>query len=122
MRLITNNGDYIYIEDNGALLQEVDGRSYLVGNTTLYGITEDGTRCRLTSTISDSSNLYNLEYYEESSSSYNAWYQSSDYIEWTSVPPSLRADDTFNFRNFNIELIGCVILAVFIIFCVFKRR
>ena len=122
MRLVTNNEDYIYVEENGFLLQEVNGKSYLVGNTPLYGITDTGDRVRLTSEVSDTSNLYNLEYFEETTEEGDIWAQSNEYIEWTSVPPSLRADDTFNFRNFNIELISTVLLSVFIIFCVFKRR
>ena len=122
MRLLTNEGNYIYIEENGALLQEVNEKSYLVGNTALYGITDTGDRVRLTSEVSDTSNLYNLEYFSETSEEGNIWTQSNEYIDWTSVPPSLRADDTYNFRNYNIELISVVILAIFIIFCVFKRR
>lgn len=122
MRLVTNNEDYIYVEENGFLLQEVNGKSYLVGNTPLYGITDTGDRVRLTSEVNDTSNLYNLEYFEETTEEGDIWTQSNDYIEWTSVPPSLRSDDTFNFRNFNIELISTVLLSVFIIFCVFKRR
>lgn len=122
MRLLTNEGNYIYVEENGALLQEVNEKSYLVGNTALYGITDTGDRVRLTSEISDTSNLYNLEYFDESSEEGAVWAQSDEYIDWTSVPPSLRADDTYNFRNYNIELISIVILAIFIIFCVFKRR
>ena len=122
MRLITNEGNYIYVEENGALLQEVNERAYLVGNTALYGITDTGDRVRLTSEVSDTSNLYNLEYFDETTEEGDIWTQSNEYIEWSSVPPSLRADDTFNFRNFNIELISTVLLSVFIIFCVFKRR
>jgi len=122
MRLLNNYGDYIYVEENGALLQEVNGRSCLVGNTSLYGITDTGDRVRLTSEVNDTSNIYNLEYLEEDSELGFVWTQSNEYIEWESVPPSLRADDTFNFRNFNVELISVVLLAVFIIFCVFKRR
>ena len=122
MRLLNNYGDYIYVEENGALLQEVNGRSCLVGNTSLYGITGNGDRVRLTSEINDTSNIYNLEYLEEDPELGFVWNQSNEYIEWESVPPSLRADDTFNFRNFNVELISVVLLAVFIIFCVFKRR
>jgi hypothetical protein len=121
MRLKTNNEDYIYVEENGFLLQEVDGKSYLVGDTSLFGITSDGDRVRLTSEISDTSNLYNLEYFEGIDETGPIWNQSDEYIEWESVPPSLRADDTFNFRNFNIELISIVLLALFIVFCVFKR-
>ena len=122
MRLLTNEGNYIYVEENGALLQEVNEKSYLVGDTALYGITDIGNRVRLTSEISDTSNLYNLEYFDENSETGDLWLKSDEYIEWTSVPPSLRADDTYNFRNYNIELISVVILAIFIIFCVFKRR
>ena len=122
MRLTTNEGNYIYIEENGSLLQEVNGKSYLVGNSPLYGITDTGDRIRLTSEVSDTSNLYNLEYFSETSEEGDIWSQSNEYIEWSSVPPSLRADDTYNFRNYNIELISIVILAIFIIFCVFKRR
>lgn len=122
MRLMTNEGDYIYVEENGFLLQEVDDKSYLVGDTPLYGITSDGDRVRLTSEVSNTSNLYNLEYFDETAEEGDIWSQSSEYIDWTSVPPSLRADDTYNFRNFNIELISAVLLAVVIIFCVFKRR
>lgn len=122
MRLITNEGDYIYVEENGFLLQEVDGKSYLVGNTNLYGITSYGDRVRITSEINDTSNLYNLEYFDGIDETGVIWTQSDEFIEWESVPPSLRADDTFNFRNFNIELISIVLLAIVIIFCVFKRR
>ena len=122
MRLMTNEGNYIYIEENGALLQEINEKSYLVGDTPLYGITDTGDRIRITSDINDTSNLYNLEYFSETSEEVDIWTQSDEYIEWTSVPPSLRADDTFNFRNYNIELISIAILAIFIIFCVFKRR
>ena len=122
MRLLTNEGNYKYIEENGALLQEVNEKSYLVGNTSLYGITDTGNRNRLTSEISDTSNLYNLEYFDGTSEGTETWIQSDEYIDWTSVPPSLKADDTFNFRNYNIELISIAILAIFIIFCVFKRR
>lgn len=122
MRLLTNEGNYIYVEENGALLQEVNEKSYLVGNTALYGITDTGDRVRLTSETSDTSNLYNLEYFNESSEEGAIWIKSDEYIDWTSVPPSLRADDTYNFRNYNIELISIIILAIFIVFCVFKRR
>lgn len=122
MRLMTNEGNYIYIEENGALLQEVNEKSYLVGNTPIYGITDTGDRVRLTSEISDTSNLYNLEYFSESTETGDVWIKSNEYIDWTSVPPSLRADDTYNFRNYNIELISIIILAIFIVFCVFKRR
>lgn len=122
MRLTTNEGNYIYIEENSSLLQEVDGKSYLVGNTPIYGITDSGDRIRITPEISDTSNLYNLEYFDGTSEGTETWIQSDEYIDWTSVPPSLKADDTFNFRNYNIELISTVILAIFIIFCVFKRR
>ena len=122
MRLITSDGEYIYVEENGFLLQEVDGKSYLVGDTSLFGITDNGDRVRLTSEINDTSNLYNLEYFEGIDETGPIWTQSNEYIEWESVPPSLRADDTFNFRNFNIELISVVLLALFIVFCVFKRR
>lgn len=122
MRLMTSDENYIYVEENGFLLQEVDSKSYLVGNTNLYGITADGDRIRLTSEISDTSNLYNLEYFEGTDETGDIWTQSNEYIEWESVPPSLRADDTFNFRNYNIELISVFLLAFFIVFCVFKRR
>ena len=122
MRLVTNNEDYIYVEENGFLLQEVDGKSYLVGNTPLYGITDTGDKVRLTSEVSDTSNLYNLEYFDDTTEEGDIWTQSNEYIEWASVPPSLRADDTYNFRNFNIELISTILLAIIIIFCVFKRR
>lgn len=122
MRLMTNEGNYIYVEENGFLLQEVDGKSYLVGDTSLYGITDTGNRVRLTSEINDTSNLYNLEYFDEVTEEGDIWTQSNEYIDWTSVPPSLRSDDTYNFRNYNIELISIVLLAIFIIFCVFKRR
>ena len=122
MRLMTNDENYIYVEENGFLLQEVDGKSYLVGNTSLYGITADGDGIRLTPDINDTSNLYNLEYFSETTEEGDIWLKSNEYIDWTSVPPSLRADDTFNFRNYNIELISTVLLSVFIIFCVFKRR
>lgn len=122
MRLLTNEGNYIYIEENGALLQEIDEKSYLVGNTPLYGITDNGDKVRLTPDVGDTSNLYNLEYFDKSSEEGNLWTQSNEYIDWTSVPPSLRADDTYNFRNYNIELISIVILAIFVVFCVFKRR
>ena len=84
-------GNYIYIEENGALLQEVNEKSYLVGNTALYGMTDTGDIVRLTSEVSDTSNLYNLEYFDESSEEGNLWTQSDEYIDWTSVPPSLRA-------------------------------
>ena len=122
MRLMTNEGNYIYVEENGFLLQEVDGKSYLVGDTGLYGITDTGDRVRLTSEISDTSNLYNLEYFSETSETGDIWTQSNEYIDWTSVPPSLKANDTYNFRNYNIELISTVLLSIVIIFCVFKRR
>lgn len=122
MRLMTNEGNYIYVEENGFLLQEVDEKSYLVGDTPLYGITSDGDRIRITSDINDTSNLYNLEYFVETSEEGDIWLKSNEYIEWTSVPPSLRADDTYNFRNYNIELISTTLLAIVIIFCVFKRR
>ena len=122
MRLITNEGNYIYVEENGFLLQEVNDKSYLVGNTPLYGITDYGDRVRITSDINDTSNLYNLEYFSETSEEGDIWLKSNEYIEWTSVPPSLRADDTYNFRNYNIELISATLLAVVIMFCVFKRR
>lgn len=122
MRLLTNEGNYIYIEENGALLQEIDNKSYLVGDTPLYGITDTGDRIRITPDVGDTSNLYNLEYLDKSSEEGNLWTQSNEYIDWTSVPPSLRADDTYNFRNYNIELISIVILAIFVVFCVFKRR
>lgn len=122
MRLMTNEGNYIYVEENGFLLQEVDDKSYLVGDTSLYGITDTGDRVRLTSEVSDTSNLYNLEYFSETSEEGDIWTQSNEYIDFTSVPPSLRADDTYNFRNFNIELISTVLLSIVIIFCVFKRR
>lgn len=122
MRLLTNDENYIYVEENGFLLQEVDEKSYLVGDTPLYGITDTGDRIRLTPEVSDTSNLYNLEYFVEISEEGDIWTQSNEYIDWTSVPPSLRADDTYNFRNYNIELISAVLLAVVIIFCVFKRR
>lgn len=122
MRLMTNEGNYIYVEENGFLLQEVDEKSYLVGNTPLYGITDTGYRIRITSDINDTSNLYNLEYFDESTEEGDIWLKSNEYIEWTSVPPSLRADDTYNFRNYNIELISTILLAIVIIFCVFKRR
>lgn len=122
MRLLTNEGNYIYVEENGFLLQEIDDKSYLVGNTALYGITDTGDRVKLTSEVSDTSNLYNLEYFSETSEEGDIWTQSNEYIDWTSVPPSLRADDTYNFRNYNIELISTVLLAIIIIFCVFKRR
>ena len=65
MRLMTNDDNYIYVEENGFLLQEVDGKSYLVGDTPLYGITDTGNRIRITSEVSDTSNLYNLEYFDE---------------------------------------------------------
>ena len=122
MRLMTNEGDYIYVEENGFLLQEVNDKSYLVGDTPLYGITDYGDRIRLTPEVSDTSNLYNLEYFIETTEEGDIWSQSSEYIDWTSVPPSLRSDDTYNFRNYNIELISTTLLAVVIIFCIFKRR
>lgn len=122
MRLTTNEGNYIYVEENGFLLQEVGDKSYLVGNTPLYGITDTGDRVRITSDINDTSNLYNLEYFDEVTEEGDVWLKSNEYIEWTSVPPSLRADDTYNFRNYNIELISTILLAIVIIFCVFKRR
>lgn len=122
MRLMTSEGDYIYIEENKALLQEIDGKSYLVGNTPIYGITAYGDRVRLTPEISDTSNLYNLEYFEGFDETGDIWTQSDEYIAWDSVPPSLKADDTFNFRNYNVELVSITALAIFIIFCVFKRR
>lgn len=122
MRLMTNEGDYIYIEENSALLQEIDGKSYLVGNTPIYGITDYGVRVRLTPEINDTSNLYNLEYFEGTDETGDIWTQTNEYIAWDSVPPSLKACDTFNFRNYNIELISITALAIFVIFCVFKRR
>ena len=122
MRLMTNDKNYIYVEENGFLLQEIDGKSYLVGNTPLYGITDTGDRVRITSDINDTSNLYNLEYFSETPEQGYIWLKSNEYIDWSSVPPSLRADDTYNFRNYNIELISVTLLAFVIIFCVFKRR
>ena len=119
---MTNDKNYIYVEENGFLLQEINGKSYLVGDTPLYGITDTGDRVRITSDINDTSNLYNLEYFTETSEQGYIWLKSNEYMDWASVPPSLRADDTYNFRNYNIELISITLLAFVIIFCVFKRR
>lgn len=120
MKLDLTNGDVAYFEQNNIRLQQINGSTYLVGNTTLYGITENGERVRLYSSMSDSSDMHTLDFYE-----YNSrwgWVDSNVEIVWDSVPPSMRADDTFNFDNFNVSLILTVFLSVFIVFCVFKRR
>ena len=120
MKLDLTNGDVAYFEQNNIRLQQINGSTYLVGNTTLYGMTENGDRVRLYSSISDSSDMHTLDFYE-----YNSrwgWVDSNVEIVWDSVPPSMRADDTFNFDNFNPSLLLTVLLAVIVVFCVFKRR
>lgn len=120
MKLELSNGDVAYFEQNNIRLQQINGSTYLVGNTTLYGITENGERVRLYASKSDSSDMHTLDFYE-----YNSrwgWVDSNVEIVWDSVPPSMRADDTFNFDNFNPSLLLTVILSVFVVFCVFKRR
>lgn len=120
MRLELTNGDVAYFEQNNIRLQEINGSTYIVGNTTLYGITENGERVRLYASLSDSSDMHTLDFYE-----YNSrwgWVDSNVGIVWDSVPPSMRADDTFNFDNFNPSLLITVFLSIFIVFCVFKRR
>lgn len=121
MRLLLSDGSYAYFEQNNVKLQKINNKTYIVGNTTLYGVTEDGERVRLYASKSDTSDLYTLDYYEYGGSRWG-WNDSNVSIVWDSVPPSMRADDTFNFDNFNPSLILTVFLAVFVVFCVFKRR
>lgn len=127
MRLELTNGDIAYVEQDNIKLVELDGHTCIVGNTTLYGVTENGERFRLSPSYSSSTgfNIYKLDYYEYVSSNYGGsyqWVSSSDEIEWTSVPVSMYADDTYNFDNFGLTLPFMVFLAVFVIFCIFKRR
>lgn len=120
MKLELSNGDVAYFEQNNIRLQEINGSTYLVGNTTLYGMTENGERVRLYASKSDSSDMHTLDFYE-----YNSrwgWVDSNVEIVWDSVPPSMRADDTFNFDNFNPSLLITIFLSIFVVFCVFKRR
>lgn len=127
MRVELTSGEIAYIEQGDIKLVEIDGHTSIVGNTALYGVTENGERFRLNPSFSSNSgyNLYNLDYYEYVSSNYGGsyqWVSSNDEIEWSSVPVSMYADDTYNFDNFGLTLPFIVFLAVFVIFCVFKRR
>lgn len=120
MRLELSNGDVAYFEQNNIRLQEINGSTYIVGNTTLYGITENGQRVRLYASKSDTSDMHTLDFYEYSSRW--GWVDSNVEIVWNSVPPSMRADDTYNFDNFSLSQIGIVIILILSLFTVFKRR
>lgn len=127
MKVELTNGDIAYIEQGTAKLVELNNHTCIVGNSTIYGVTENGDRFRLSPTYSGSTgyNLYSLDYYEYVSSNYGGsyqWVSSNDEIEWSSVPVSMYADDTYNFDNFGLTLPFIVFLAIFIIFCIFKRR
>ena len=124
MRLLLNNDDYLYVGNTNARLLLINGRANLVDNNTLYGVTDDGTRYRLTTTTSGSSiDLYHLQQYVYVPSAYGGswqWQDSNLYI--TEVPSSLNADDTYNFDCFSPSLLLTFLLSVIIIFSVFKRR
>lgn len=124
MRLLLNNDDYLYVGNTNARLLLINGRANLVDNNTLYGVTDDGTRYRLSTTTSGSSiDLYHLQQYVYVSSAYGGswqWQDTNLYI--TEVPSSLNADDTYNFDCFSPSLLLTFLLSVVIIFSVFKRR
>lgn len=124
MRLLLNNDDYLYVGNTNARLLLINGRANLVDNNTLYGVTDDGTRYRLSVTTSGSSiDLYHLQEYVYVPSAYGGswqWQDTSLYI--TEIPSSLNADDTYNFDCFSPSLLLTFLLSVIIIFSVFKRR
>ena len=124
MRLLLNNDDYLYVGNTNARLLLINGRANLVDNNTLYGVTDDGTRYRLSVTTSGSSiDLYHLQEYVYVQSAYGGswqWQDTNLYI--TEVPSSLNADDTYNFDCFSPSLLLTFLLSVIIIFNVFKRR
>lgn len=127
MKIELTNGDIAYIEQSTIKLVDIEGHTSLVGGSTLYGVTENGERFRLTPTYSSSTgfDLCKLDYYQWVASTYGGSYQwvaSNDEIEWSSVPVSMYADDTYNFDNFGLTLPFVIFFAVFIVFCVFKRR
>ena len=119
-----NNDDYLYVGNTNARLLLINGRANLVDNNTLYGVTDDGTRYRLSVTTSGSSiDLYHLQEYVYVQSAYGGswqWQDTNLYI--TEVPSSLNADDTYNFDCFSPSLLLTFLLSVIIIFNVFKRR
>lgn len=113
MRLELSNGDYAYFSTDGIKLVKIDNTIYNCSNSTMYGIDENGTRVRLNSNINQNSsnpyNNYQLQYYTQYGNSYT-WITNDITIE--NIPPSLNADDTFNFESFPISLIGIFILII----------
>lgn len=126
MRVLLSNGEYLYIGVTNARLLSIGSRAYLVDNNTLYGITDDGTRYRLNHTTSGSTlNSYNLQEYVYTPSAYGgswSWSDTNLYISSSTIPPSLNADSTFNFEDFNPSLLLTFILATIVILLAFKRR
>lgn len=121
MKLELSNGNDLYVSQNNIKLQQINNKTYITGNDTLYGVDSNGTRWRLNPSQSDTSDMYTLDYYTYSSQYRWNWADSNVTIKWESVPPSMRADDTFNFDNFGVPLVLTIFLAVFIIFGVHKR-
>lgn len=124
MRLKLSNNRDLYVSQNNIKLQEINNRTYITGNDVLYGVDNTGVRWRLTPSQSDTTDMYSLDFYEyvRSGTTYRwQWTDSTTTILWDSVPPSMRADDTFNFDNFGVSLPLVIFLAVFIIFGVHKR-
>ena len=126
MKLKLSNGHDLYIQQNDIKLQQINNKTYIVGNETLYGVDDTGVKWRLSPSQSDTTDMFTLDYYDEvnTSSSYYrwVWVDSSVQIEWDSVPPSMIADDTFNFDNFGLNLGFFIFLGVFIVFFIFKRK
>lgn len=125
MKLELSNGRTFYVQQKDIKLQQINNKTYIIGNDVLYGVDDTGTKWRLYPTESDTSDMYSLDYYDyvPSSSSYNRWQwvDTNVQIEWESVPPSMKADDTFNFDNFGLNLGFFIFLGIFIIFFIFKR-
>lgn len=119
MKLELTDGTKVYVEQSNIKLQEIDNDTHIVGGQTLYGITEDTERFCIDPDISTTDVL--MKEYDAETDTYN-WVSINKQIEWDSVPVSMYADDTYNFDNYASPLPFIVFIAIFIVFCVFKRR
>lgn len=135
MRFGLSNDKWFYVQENDVKLLDIEGTIHVVGDECLYGLDEDGTRLR----INPSTSTYLLEEYEITQQVVDTVYDAendvyepvyADVGTWIPtdiqlseyyIPPSMNANDTFNFNNLNPSLLLTFFLAIFVVFRIFHR-
>lgn len=134
MILYLSNGDKFYVEQNNIKLLQNNNHIYVVGDNSLFGITEDGTRYCINPEY-DNEHLKEGVFvrrvvdaiYDPATDTYENIY--GDVFEWQdtnitltgNIPSSMNADDTYNFDNFGIPMLLVFLVAIFVSFRVFNR-